>query len=114
LHKTLGKIRTFVIPAGALTKAETNAHVFDAFWRARARPRRSTHARSPASRQPRVHGRAYKSHPGLDRTPTRVADPTRAQVRRSLPRERGASGPASHDHRRPANLATPHPIRPSG
>jgi hypothetical protein len=29
--------------------------VFDAFWRAKAHPRRSTHARSPTPRQPRVH-----------------------------------------------------------
>jgi hypothetical protein len=66
-------------------------------------------------RQPRVHARtrAYKSHPGLDRTPPRVDDPTRAQVRRSLPRERGASGRASHGHRRLANPATPRPVRPS-
>jgi hypothetical protein len=66
------------------------------------------------ARQPRVHARAYKSHPGLDRTPSRVADPTQAQVRWSLPRERGASGRASHDHRRPAKPATPRPVRPSG
>jgi hypothetical protein len=116
LHKTLGKIRTFVIPAGVLTRAKTNAHVFDTFWRARAHPRRSAHARSPAPCQPRVHARArvYKSHRGLDRTPPRITDPTRAQVRRSLPRERGASSRTSHDHRGPANLATPRPVRPSG
>jgi hypothetical protein len=36
-----------------------------------------------APRQPRVHAhaRTYKSHPGLDRTPLRATDPTRAQVR---------------------------------
>jgi hypothetical protein len=88
--------------------------VFDAFWRARARPRRSAHV----PRQPRVHARAralaYKSHPSLDHTPPRATDPTRARVRRSLPRVRGASGRASHGHLRPANLATPRPVRPSG
>jgi hypothetical protein len=88
--------------------------MFDAFWRARARPRRSAHARSPAPRQPRVHAHAYKSHPGLDRTPPCATDLTQARVRRSSPREQGASGRASHDHSRPANLAIPHPIRPSG
>jgi hypothetical protein len=89
----------FVIPAGVWTRAETNAHVFDAFWHARARPRHSAHARVCD----------YISHPGLDHTPPHVTDLTRAQVRRSLPRERGASGRASHDHRRPAKPATPRP-----
>jgi hypothetical protein len=92
--------------------AETNTHVFDTFWRARARPWLFANARSPAPFQPRAHARGYKSHPGLDRTPLRATDPTRAQVRRSLPRERGASGRASHVHRRPTNPATPHPVRP--
>jgi hypothetical protein len=77
--------------------------MFDAFWHARARPRRSAHARSPAPRQPRVHARAhaYKSHPGLERTPPRATDQTLARVRQSLPRERGASGRASHSPPRP-------------
>jgi hypothetical protein len=61
-------------------------------------------------RQPRVHARAYKSHLGLDRTPSRAIDPTRARVRWSSPREQGASGRASHDHRGPANLAIPRPV----
>jgi hypothetical protein len=113
---TSGKIRTFWSSAGARTRADEHDHVFDASWRARARPRRSAHALSPAPCQPRVHDRAlfYKSHSSLDRTPPRVTDPTRAQVRWSLPRERGASGSASHGHRRPAKPATPRPVRPSG
>jgi hypothetical protein len=82
--------------------------VFNAIWRARARPRRSAHARSPAPRQPRA--RAYKSYPDLDRTPPRVVDPTRARVRQSLPREQGASDRASHGRRRPAKPATPRPV----
>jgi hypothetical protein len=90
--------------------------MFDVFWRARERPRRSAHAHNPVPRQPRIHAhahaRAYKSHPDLDRTPPRVADPTRAHVRRSLPREQGASGRASHDYRRPAKPATPAPSNP--
>jgi hypothetical protein len=66
LHKTLGEIRTFVILARVWTRAETNAHVFDTFWRDRARPRRSAHARSPTTCQPRAHARGYISHPSLD------------------------------------------------
>jgi hypothetical protein len=90
--------------------------VFDAFWRARARPRRSAHACSPTQLQPHVHARAraYKSHPGLDHTPPRATDPTRARVRWSSPREQKDRGRASHGHRRPANLAIPRPVRHSG
>jgi hypothetical protein len=64
---------------------------------------------APVPCQSRAHARArgYKSHPDLDRTPPRVPDPTRAHVRRRLPRERRASGRASHDQCRPAKLATP-------
>jgi hypothetical protein len=68
----------------------------------------------PCQPRARAHARGYKSHPDLDRTPPRVTDPTRAQVRWSLPRERGASGRAGHVHCRPANPATPRPVRPSG
>jgi hypothetical protein len=87
LHKTLGEIRTFVILVGVWTRAETNAHVFNAFWRARARSRRSAHARSPAPCQPRAHARdhGYKSHPGLDRTSPRVTDPTIDRPTQPLP-----------------------------
>jgi hypothetical protein len=74
--------------------------------RPRAQPRAA-----PTSR-PRC-ARAYKSHPGLDRTPPRATDPAQARVRRSSPREQGASGRAGHGHRRPANLAIPRPVRPS-
>jgi hypothetical protein len=116
LHMTFGKIHMFWSSAGARTRADEHDHVFDASWRARARPPRSAHARSPAPCQPCAHARArvYKSHSSLDRTPPRVTDPTRAQVRRSLPRERGAIDRASHDHRRPAKPATPRPVQPSG
>jgi hypothetical protein len=114
LHKTFGEIRTLWSSTGARTRADEHDHVFDAPWRARACRRRSAHTRSPAPCQPRAHARGYKSHHGLDRTPPRVPDPTRAQFRRRLPRERRASGRASHDHRRPAKPATPRPVRPSG
>jgi hypothetical protein len=83
---------------------------------ARARPRRSARARSPASCQPRANARArgYKAHTGLDRTPPRAPNPARARVRRRLPREPRASGRASHDHHRPAKPVILHPSRPLG
>jgi hypothetical protein len=112
LHKTFGEIHTLWSSAGARTRADEHGHVFDVPWRARARPRRSAHGCSPAPCQPRA--RVYKSHSGLDRTPPRVPDPARAQVRRSLPRERSASGSASHDHCRPAKPATSRLVRPLG
>jgi hypothetical protein len=116
LHNTFGEIHTLWSSAGARTRADEHCHVFDAPWRARARPLRSAHARSSVPCQPGTHARArgYKSHPGLDRTPPCVPDPTRARVRRRLPRERRASGCASHDHRRLAKPATLRPVRPSG
>jgi hypothetical protein len=114
LHKTFGEICMLWSSAGARTRADEHGHVFDAPWRARARPRRSAHTRSPAPCQHRAHARGYKSHPSLDRTPPRVPDPTRARVRRRLPSERRVSGRASHDHRRLAKPSTPRPVRPSG
>jgi hypothetical protein len=83
---------------------------------ARARPRRSARARSPAPCQPRTHApaRDYKAHTGLDRTPPRVPNLARARVRRRLPRERRASSRASHDHRRPGTPALLHLARPFG
>jgi hypothetical protein len=70
----------------------------------------------PHAVSPRAHARArgYKAHLDLDRTPPCVPDPTRARVRRRLPRERRANGRASHDHHRPAKLAIIHPVRPLG
>jgi hypothetical protein len=109
LHKTFGEIRTLWSSAGARTRVDEHGHVFDASWCARARPRCSAHARSPAPCQPHAHARNYKSHPSLDRTPPRVPDPTRAQVRRRLPKERHASGRTSHGHCRPAKPAAPRP-----
>jgi hypothetical protein len=69
---------------------------------------------APPTRAALRRARAYKSHPSLDCTPPHATDPTQARARRSSPREQGASGRASHDHHRPANLAIPRPIRPSG
>jgi hypothetical protein len=59
LHKTLGEIRTFVISPSVGTEAETNAHVFDAFWRARARPDARPRAHRAAPSQTRAHTRAH-------------------------------------------------------
>jgi hypothetical protein len=81
---------------------------------ARARPWRSARARSPVPWQPLAHTRGYKAHLDLDRTPPRVPDPARAQVRRRLPREPHASGRASHGHRTPAKPAILRPVQPLG
>jgi hypothetical protein len=81
---------------------------------ARARPRRSARAHSPAPCQPHARARGYKAHLGLDRTPPRVPDSARARVRRRLPREPRASGRTSHDHRRPVKLAILRLVQPLG
>jgi hypothetical protein len=112
LHKTFGDIRTYWSSTGARTRADEHDHVFDAPWRRQSTPSALRPRAQPAPCQPCVHARArgYKSHPGLNRTPLRIPDPTRAQVRRRLPRERRASGRASHDYLRPAKPATPRPV----
>jgi hypothetical protein len=98
LHKTLGKIHTFVIPASVWTEAETNAHVFDTFWLARTRPGARPRAHHVAPSQTRAHARAYKADRGLDRTPPLALNLTGAQVhRRSLYAWR-ASGRSRPDH----------------
>jgi hypothetical protein len=116
LHKTLGKIRTFVIPASVWTEAETNAHVFDVFWRARARFGAWPHAHHAAPSQTRAHACAhsYKADRGCDRTPPLALNLVGAQVHRRLLCARRASGHPRLDHRRPASLAIPRPVRPSG
>jgi hypothetical protein len=40
---------------------------------------------APPTRAAPRRARAYKSHPGLDRTLPRTTDPTQARVRRSSP-----------------------------
>jgi hypothetical protein len=57
--------------------------------------------------------RAYKSPSGVDRTPPRTLDLTRARNHRRLPRARRARGHSSPCHRRPANRALPSRARPS-
>jgi hypothetical protein len=115
LHKTLGEIRTFVISASVWTEAETNAHVFDAFWRTRACPGAQPRAHRAALSQTRAHARAraYKADRGIDRMPPLALNLARAQVHRLLLCARRASGRPRPDHRRPATLAIPRPVRPS-
>jgi hypothetical protein len=88
--------------------------VFDAFW-----ARQSTPAPDPACPAPRqavpaspARARAYKSPSGVDRTPPRTLDLTRAQNHRRLPRARRARDHPSACHRRSANRAFPSHARP--
>jgi hypothetical protein len=109
------KIRMFAISASVRTRAETNTHVFDAFWRARARPGARPRAPHAAPRQAlaTARTRAYKASQGFNRTPPLALDLAGAQERWHLPCTRHASGRSSTHHRRPANRAIPSPIRPS-
>jgi hypothetical protein len=115
LHKTLGEIRTFAISASVWTEAETNAHVFDSFWRARARPdaRPRAHRAAPSQTHAHACARAYKADWSLDRTPPLALNLAGAQDHRRLLCARRASGRPRPDHRRPATLAIPRPVRPS-
>jgi hypothetical protein len=81
---------------------------------ARARPgaRPRMHRATPS--QTRAHARAYKADRGLDRTPPLALNLAGAQVHRRPPCARRASGRPRPDHRRPATLAIPRPVRPSG
>jgi hypothetical protein len=67
LHRIFGKICTFGQPACVWTRAETNVHVFDLSWRARARPDARPHAPMPSNTRPCA--RTYKVAQGHDRTP---------------------------------------------
>jgi hypothetical protein len=115
LRRIFAKIRTFAISASVRTRAETNAHVFDAFWRARARPDAQPHAHRAASSQTRATARANacKASQGFNRTPPLALDLAGAQDHRRLPCTRCASGRPSTHHRRPANRAIPSPVLPS-
>ena len=83
--------------------------------RARARP-----AADPARPAPRratpmspAHARTYKANRGFNRTPPLALNLAGAQVHRRLLCARRASGHLRPDHRRPAILAIPRPVRPS-
>jgi hypothetical protein len=113
LRRIFAKIHTFAISASVRTRAETNAHVFDAFWRARARPGAQPRAHRAAPSQSRAPARTYKASQGFNRMPPLALDLARAQDHRRLPCTRRASGRPSTKHRRPANRAIPSPIQPS-
>jgi hypothetical protein len=117
LRRIFAKIRTFAISARVRTRAETNAHVFDAFWRARARPGaqpRAHRAVTSRTRAPaRARARAYKASQGFNRTPPLTLDLAGAHDRRHLPCTRHTSGRPRTHHRRPANRAIPIPVQPS-
>jgi hypothetical protein len=116
LHKTFGEIRTFVTYVGTRTWADEHDHVFDAPWQRQSMPSVLSPRTQPRTVSPHAHAhaRGYKTHTGLNRTPPHAPNPARARVHRRLPRERRASGRASHGHRRPAKLAILHPVRPLG
>jgi hypothetical protein len=75
--------------------------------------RRSARAHRAAQRQTRAYARAhaYKADQDLDRTPPLALSPAQAQVHRSSPCARHASGRPSPNHRGPATLALLHPIQ---
>jgi hypothetical protein len=114
-RRIFAKIRTFAISASVRTRAETNAHVFDAFLRARARlgaqPR--AHRAAPSQTRASARARAYKASQGFNRMPPLALDLVGAQDHRRLPCTRCASGRPSTHHHRPANRAIPSPVRPS-
>jgi hypothetical protein len=115
LRRIFAKIRTFAISASVRTQAETNAHVFDEFWRARARPgaQPRVHRAAPSQTHATARARAYKTHQGFNRTPPLALDLAGAQDHRRLPCTWRASGRPSTHHRRPTNRAIPSPVRPS-
>jgi hypothetical protein len=115
LRRIFAKIRTFAISASVRTRAETNAHVFDALWRARARPGARPHVHRAATSRTYAPARArdYKASHGFNRTPPLALDLAGAQDHRRLPCTRHASGRPRTHHRRPANRAIPSLVRPS-
>jgi hypothetical protein len=113
LRRIFAKIRTFAISASVRTRAETNAHVFDAFWRARARPVARPRAHRAVTNKTHARARTYKASHGLNRTPPLALDLAGAQDHRRLPCTRRVSGRPRTHHRRPANRAIPSPVRPS-
>jgi hypothetical protein len=85
---------------------------------ARARPGARPHARRAAPSQTRAHARAraraYKAGRGLDRTPSLALNLAGVQDHRRSLCARCASCCPRPNHRRPATLAIPRPVRPSG
>jgi hypothetical protein len=108
LHRIFGKICTFGRPADVWTRVETNVHVFDLSWRARACPGARPRAPAPSDARPRALARAhaYKAAQGHDRTPSHALSPARARVRRSSPWAWRAIG-------RPSPPTVDRPLRPT-
>jgi hypothetical protein len=82
---------------------------------ARARPgaRPHVHRAAPCQTRAPAHGRAYKENRGFDRMPPLALNLAGVPVHRRLLCARRASGHPRTDHRRPAILAIPRPVRPS-
>jgi hypothetical protein len=82
---------------------------------ARARPdtRPRVHRAAPSQARAPARARAYKASRGFNRTPPLALNLAGAPVHRRLLCARRASGHPRPDHRRPAILAIPHPVRPS-
>jgi hypothetical protein len=113
LRWIFAKIRTFAISASVRTRAETNAHVFDAFWRARARPGAQPRAHRAMTSRTRAPARTYKASQGFNCTPPLALGLAEAQDHQRLPCTWRASGRQRTHHRRPANWAIPSPVWPS-
>jgi hypothetical protein len=103
-----GKICTFGCSASVWTRAEANVHVFDLFWRARARPGAWPRAPMPSDDQPHTLAcaHAYKAARGHDHTPPHALSPARAQVHRSSLYARRVSG-------RPSPPTVDQPLQPT-
>jgi hypothetical protein len=76
-----------------------------------ARPR--AHRATPSQTCAPARARAYKANRGFNRMPPLALNLAGAPVHRRLLCTRRASGHPRTDHRRPAILAIPRPVRPS-
>jgi hypothetical protein len=82
---------------------------------ARARPgaRPRAHRAAPSQTRACARAHAYKANRGFDRTPPLALNLAGAPVHRRLLCARCASSRQRPEHRRPATLAIPRPVRPS-
>jgi hypothetical protein len=116
-QKSYGEIRTIGYSARARTRAEGNGHVFDTPWRRQSTPRGST-PRAPRRAKkdpaPTPAPAPIKPTEALTVHPRSLFAPLERKVhRRSLCARRASDRPRPN-HRRPATLAIPRPVRPSG
>jgi hypothetical protein len=82
--------------------------------RARRGAQPLVHHAAPSQTSAHARARAYKADRGLDRMPPLALNLVGAQVHWRSLCARCASGRPRPDHRRPATLAIPCPVRPSG